>query len=68
MKPSSPRTPSNLWSRPTKGGADLERLEEALRRVALSSADLAEHSKAAAERAQAFKTGVSVATLASRAD
>lgn len=68
MKPPSKRPPSNLWSSPTTGREDVEQLKAALTGLKLSTTEIAERRKAAAERVQAFTTGVSFATLASRTD
>jgi hypothetical protein len=67
MKP-PPTPPSNLWSSPTTSRADVEQLKGALSRLKLTAAEIAERRKVAAKRVQAFKTGVSFATLASRTD
>jgi hypothetical protein len=68
MKPPSKQPPSNLWSSPTTGREDVEQLKAALAGLKLSPTQIADRRKAAAERVQAFKTGVSFATLASRTD
>ena len=46
----------------------MEQLKAALTGLKLTPTQIAERRKAAAERVQAFKTGVSYATLASRTD
>jgi hypothetical protein len=68
MEPSSKRPPSSLWSSPTTGISDVEQLKAALMRLELTPTQIADRRKAAAERVQAFKTGVSFATLVSRTD
>jgi len=68
MKPPSEQPPSNLWSRPTTTREEVEQLKAALTDLKLTPEQLEERRKAAAERVQAFKTGVSSATLASRTD
>jgi len=68
MKPPSKRPPSNLWSSPTTSTGDVEQLKAALTGLKLTATQIAERRKAAAERVQAFKTGVSFSTLASRTD
>jgi len=68
MTPPSKRPPNNLWSSPTTGREDVEQLKAALAGLRLTSTQIADRRKIAAERVQAFKTGVSFATLASRTD
>lgn len=68
MKPPSKRPPSNLWSSPTTSREDVEQLKAALTGLKLTATQIADRRKAAAKRVQAFKTGVSFATLASRTD
>lgn len=70
MKPSSkrPQPPSNLWSSPTSGREDVEQVKAALIALKLTSKQIEERRKAAAQRVQAFKTGVSFATLSSTTD
>jgi hypothetical protein len=68
MIPSSKRPLSNLWSKPAASRTDVEQLKGALTGLKLTPTQIADRRKAAAERVQAFKTGVSVETLASRTD